>query len=137
MPPFGVESRWHQRAQRAVLTLEPTGFQYRQWRLVDLTFLRSSPYVLDALTHASVLFDLLFAMLIWNRLARPLLIGLSVVVWTSVSLITGLVGFAAIMVVANLAFVPSEAVAGWFGADTANRGAKTEVTPTSRDHVPA
>jgi hypothetical protein len=29
--------RWHKRAQRAILTLESTGFEYRQRRPVDLT----------------------------------------------------------------------------------------------------
>ena len=43
--PFAVvwrRIRWHQRAQRAILTLESTGFEYRQRRRVDLTELPTS-----------------------------------------------------------------------------------------------
>ncbi len=85
-----------------------------QTRLIDLSFLRQSPFLLDAITHGWVLFDLLYGVLIWHRLLRPLLIGLSVLVWVGAAMITGLVGLAAIMIVANLAFIPSEVVANWF-----------------------
>ncbi|HZZ73705.1 MAG TPA: hypothetical protein VFE24_15750, partial [Pirellulales bacterium] len=43
--------------------------------------------------------------LIWNRLARPLLLALSVVMWGSLCLLTGDVLFSLIMIAAGLAFV--------------------------------
>jgi len=79
-------------------------------RLVDLTFLHNAPLLINAWTHAIVAFELVFAVLIWNRLARPLLIAISLVMWPLLALVTGLVSFCAIMMVANLAFVSPEIV---------------------------
>lgn len=38
---------------------------------------------------------------------RPLMLVLSAIIWISVAVATGYVGLAAVMMVANLAFVPS------------------------------
>ena len=80
-------------------------------RLVDLTFLHSQPLLWNAWTHAIVLFELSFAILIWNRTARPLLLLAAVVSWLSLALVTGLVSFCLVMLVANLAFVSRETYA--------------------------
>ena len=64
-------------------------------------------YLINAWTLAIVVFELCFALLIWNRLARPLLLGISLVMWLGTALLTGMVSFAFIMLVANLAFVPA------------------------------
>ena len=72
-------------------------------RLVDFTNLPI--YLLNAWTHAIVLFEGAFAALIWNRLARPLLLALSVVMWGSLCLVTGEVLFSLLMIVAGFAFV--------------------------------
>ncbi|HEX3868847.1 MAG TPA: hypothetical protein VHV77_00280 [Pirellulales bacterium] len=82
-------------------------------RLVDFQFLASNKagiYVTNAWSHAQVVYELLFPVLIWNRWARPLLIVVGVVMWTLMALLTGLLGFSAAMVVASFAFVtPDEA----------------------------
>jgi hypothetical protein len=72
-------------------------------RLVDLTWL--PPQIVEILTHSVVLFELVFPILIWNRLARPLLLGIAVVMWTVMALMTGQVLFSLMMLVANLAFI--------------------------------
>ena len=60
---------------------------------------------MNAWTHSLVLFEALFLALAWNRLAAPLLIAASVVVWGLFAVATGLAPFAAIMVVAGLSFL--------------------------------
>jgi hypothetical protein len=77
-------------------------------RLVDFTWLHRFPLVVDALTNAVVVYQFSFPVLVWNRLARPLVLGLGVVVWGLLALIAGLVPFALMMLVASLAFVPGE-----------------------------
>ena len=79
-------------------------------RLVDLTFLHGAPFVINAWTHAIVLFELTFGILIWNRLARPLLLAVAVLMWGSLALLTGLVSYCVMMMVANLAFVSPESL---------------------------
>ena len=67
----------------------------------------ASWYLVNFWTVTIVAFELCFAVLIWNRLARPLLLGISLVMWLGTALLTGMVSFAFIMLVASLAFVPS------------------------------
>lgn len=66
-----------------------------------------APYLnaIEAWTHAVVLFELAFPILVWNRYSRPFALLLSVPMWVLLALATGLNTFAAIMLVANLAFV--------------------------------
>lgn len=80
-------------------------------RLVDLTWLHNQTFLWNAWTHGIVLFELAFAILIWSRTARPLLLLAAVVSWFSLALVTGLISFCVMMLVANLAFVSSETFA--------------------------
>lgn len=77
-----------------------------QSRLVDFTWLHTSPLVIDFWTHLVVLFELSFPLLVWIRLARPLMLALGLLVWTSLALVTGDITFALALCVASLAFVP-------------------------------
>lgn len=76
-----------------------------QSRLVDFTGLASSPLLVDLWTHVLVGFELLFPVLIWVPIFRPLLFGLGVLVWGSLGLVTGDLTFALMLVIASLAFV--------------------------------
>jgi hypothetical protein len=75
---------------------------------IDLTWLADSMYLLNLWTHGIVVFEFAFALLIWNRLARPILFVAAVLVWGSVALVSGMVDFALVMLSATLAFVPAE-----------------------------
>jgi len=77
-------------------------------RPIDLSWLRNFPRVLNAWTHLIVAYELLFPVLIWNRLARPLMLAIGVFVWLSLGLITGMVPYALAMLVVNRAFIPAE-----------------------------
>lgn len=78
--------------------------------LVDLTWLYAYPKTIDAWTHAIVLFELSFGLLIWIPLARPLVLSVAVVMWLSLAMLSGLVAFCLMMLVANLAFVSPQAM---------------------------
>lgn len=77
-----------------------------QSRLVDFTWLHTSPFVIDFWSHAVVLFELTFPLLIWIRLARPLMLAAGLLIWTSLALVTGDTTFALMMCIASVAFVP-------------------------------
>ncbi len=77
-------------------------------RLVDLTRLAHAFLLVNVWTHGVVTYQLAFGTLVWNRLARPILLALGVVVWASLALVTGLVAWCVMMVVASLAFVDPE-----------------------------
>ncbi len=78
-------------------------------RLVDVTGLAhmglAFEYLVNFLTHAMVLYELCFVFLIWNPLARPILLVVGAFVWLGLALIGGSVSFAVIMFVATLAFL--------------------------------
>jgi hypothetical protein len=74
-------------------------------RWFDLTFLAPYEYVWNLWTHVIVAFELLFPVLIWNRLARPALLAAAVLVYVPLTLVTGLTLFFASLLVANLVFV--------------------------------
>jgi hypothetical protein len=78
-------------------------------RPLDLTSLRGWEYLINFWTHSVVYYELAFPLLIWNRTARPLVLGLGVLVWGSLVLVTGLAIFGLALVIAMLAFVPADA----------------------------
>lgn len=81
-------------------------------RLVNLTSLSGMglafEYLVNFCTHAIVLYELCFALLAWNTLARPILLVLGLFVWTGLALVGGWVSFAVLMLIANLAFLRPE-----------------------------
>ena len=77
-------------------------------RPVDLTFLREQRFVLEAWTQVIVAFELVFPLLIWKTLLRPLLLLVALLMWISLALLTGLSGFCLVMLVASAAFLPTE-----------------------------
>lgn len=84
-------------------------------RLVDLTWLSSASLLVDFLTHAFVLFELAFALLVWNRTARPLMLGLATIVWCLFGIVSGMVVFSLLMIAGNLAFVSGASLRAWRG----------------------
>ncbi len=75
--------------------------------IVDFAWLNGHHFLVGAWTHALLAFEVVYIVLIWNRTLRPLVIVLSFLYWGSIVLLTGLAGFAAIMLAANIAFCPS------------------------------
>ena len=68
-------------------------------------FLRDYPNVIAGWTHAIVLFELTFPILVWNRLARPLMLALALPIWTSLALISGIAVMFLLLIVACISFV--------------------------------
>jgi hypothetical protein len=79
-------------------------------RVVDLSGLRDSLFLVNFWTHAIVAYELAFVPLAWSPLLRPLVLAAGVIVWTSIALVTGLFLYCVLMIVLTFAFVPAE---GW------------------------
>jgi len=77
----------------------------RQESFLPMTWLRGQAYLIDMLTHAILWFHLLFPLLVWWPLARPIALTAAVVNWTMLALLTGLTAFCLMMFIASLAFV--------------------------------
>jgi hypothetical protein len=85
-------------------------------RPLDLTGIRRAGGLgelpLNFWAHATVLTELVYPVLIWNRLARPLVIALAAVVWLLLSLATGSILLALALITASGSFLPAELLAG-------------------------
>jgi hypothetical protein len=79
-------------------------------RLIDLTGLGRHMLLVNLWTHVVVVYSCAFGLLIWVRLLRPLLLAVGLLVWVPLGLITGLLAYAAVMLVASVSFVDPE---GW------------------------
>jgi hypothetical protein len=77
-------------------------------RMVDLTALSSLPLLVHAGSYAVMFWQAAFPILIWNRLARPLLLGINALMWALLAPVIGNIPLAVMMVVASLAFVPGD-----------------------------
>ena len=73
-------------------------------RLFEWSILDGNLILVNGWTLAVVAFELSFPVLIWNRWLRPLMIVVSVVMWSALAFVTGMFGFCATMIVANLVF---------------------------------
>lgn len=75
-----------------------------QYRTIDLTWLADRPLVVNALTLATLFWEVAYAALIWPRLTRPLMIAMALFVHLGIGVAMGMIEFGLAMVVANLSF---------------------------------
>ena len=94
-----------------------------EFRRFDLTWLASWPLLLNAMTHAGLIFELLYPVLIWNRRLRPLLIVTAIVMHGMIDLTLGLTEFGLAMVAGNLAFFSGPWLRGLVTGTETNRPA--------------
>ncbi|HYO24108.1 MAG TPA: hypothetical protein VEQ85_04085 [Lacipirellulaceae bacterium] len=73
--------------------------------LVDFSFLADHPRIVAAWSHAITLYLLTFPVLVWIRLARPLVLAAGVLLWVSLALASGWLMFCLAMLVGLLAFL--------------------------------
>lgn len=78
--------------------------------MIDLSFLYQAPFLVNFWTLGFVIFEVCFGALAWNRVLAPLLVAISVIAWIPLGLITGMLPFASIMIVAGLAFLPASSM---------------------------
>ncbi|HET6882373.1 MAG TPA: hypothetical protein VFI31_19565 [Pirellulales bacterium] len=79
-------------------------------RMIDLTALHQVPLLVNAWTYAVLLWQTLMPIMVWNRLLRPLMLGVNAVMWILLAPVIGNLPFAAVMIVASLAFVSPETI---------------------------
>jgi predicted DCC family thiol-disulfide oxidoreductase YuxK len=76
-----------------------------EFRVIDFTWMAAYPWLLNALTHASLALELGYPALVWVRVLRPLLIAAAVALHAGIGLTApGLTEFGLAMVAGNLAF---------------------------------
>ncbi len=85
-------------------------FANLEYQSIDMTWLAWHPWILNLLTHISVLWEVFFCVLIWQpRLRSPMLVG-AVVLHVGIGACLGMWTFGLIMLVGCASFLPVQTV---------------------------
>jgi hypothetical protein len=98
---------------RAVANLE--------YQSADMTWLAWHPWLLNLMSHFSILWEVSFCVLIWYRLWRPLVLAAAVVLHVGIGACLGMWTFGLIMLVGCAAFLPNDAARQLVAALAARR----------------
>lgn len=74
-------------------------------RPLNLSWLRDFPKLVNGWTHLFVLINLLFPILVWNRLLRPLIVALGILAWALMIPLTGQTLYVLAVITAMCAFL--------------------------------
>jgi hypothetical protein len=91
-------------------------FANLEYQSTDMTWMAWHPFLVNALTHFTIVWEMSFCVLIWNRLARPLMLIGALATHIGIGACLGMWTFGLIMLVGNLAFLPNDWVRQIVGA---------------------
>ncbi len=94
-------------------------FANREYQAVDMTWVAWYPWIVELTTHATVIWEVSFAALIWVRPARPFVLLIGFLLHAGIGAMMGMWTFGLIMIFGHVAFWPKPAV------DFAVRGLRT------------
>lgn len=77
----------------------------QEYQTLDVTWLAHWPLIVSALTHATVVFEVSYCVLIWNRWTRPLVLFAATCLHLGIVFVLGMPTFGLAMLIANVAFV--------------------------------
>ena len=78
-----------------------------EYQSMDLTWLAAHPILVNLMTHVTVAWEISYSALVWPRRTRPLVLAVAAPLHVGIALGLGMITFGTIMLVGNLAFVPS------------------------------
>lgn len=76
-----------------------------EYQSLDMLWLVHHPWLVNLMTHITVVWEISYIALIWGRLTRPLVLLVAIPVHLGICCCLGMITFGSIMLVANLAFV--------------------------------
>ena len=85
-------------------------FSNLEYQSLDMTWLAWHPWLVNAMTHFSVMWEIFFCVLIWRPRWRPLMLVMAVVLHVGIGACLGMWTFGLIMLVGCAAFLPNEAI---------------------------
>lgn len=81
-----------------------------EYQSLDVTWLGAYPLLLNFLTHLTVAWECSYIFLVWPRLTRPLVLALAIPLHLGIAFCMGMITFALVMLIGNLAFVSPQLV---------------------------
>ena len=76
-----------------------------EYQTLDVTWLGQWPWLINSLTHITILWEVSYAALVWPRLTRPLVVALAIPLHLGIAFCMGMITFGVAMLIGNLAFV--------------------------------
>ncbi len=95
-------------------------FANLEYQSLDMTWLAWHPWLINFMTHVSVVWEVSFCVLIWKRLWRPIMLAGALVLHVGIGACLGMWTFGLVMLIGCASFLPGEAVARLF-AELASR----------------
>jgi len=86
----------------SAMWLSAANYEYQS---IDLTWLANWPLLGAALTHLTILSEVFYCVLIWNRLSRPVILFLVIIMHFGIASSMGMIPFGLVMIIGNLAFI--------------------------------
>jgi len=83
-----------------------------EYQSLDLTWLSNHPYVISFMTHTTIIWEISFCALIWNRMLRPLVLLVAIPLHLGIAFGMGMITFGFVMLYGCLAFVEPSFVRG-------------------------
>jgi hypothetical protein len=87
-------------------------FANLEYQSTDMTWIAWHPFLVNAFTHFTIVWELSFCVLVWNRLARPLVLLGAIATHIGIGACLGMWTFGLIMLIGNAAFLPNDLVRG-------------------------
>lgn len=105
-----------------------------EYQSLDLTWLGHFPFLIAALTAATIFWETFYCALVWPSMTRPVALGMAVLVHGGIALALGMVTFGTIMIVANMAFIEPRWI--WGAAQASERPADEKRPPARTSRGP-
>lgn len=83
-------------------------FANQEYQTLDMTWVSGSIVLVNFVTHVTLFWEISYIFLIWNRLARPVMLFLAIPLHMGIAVCMGMVTFGLVMLIANAAFLSPE-----------------------------
>ena len=83
-----------------------------EYQSLDATWLGFSPILIAVMTHLTVFWETFYAVLVWPKLTRPVVLAMALIVHGGICLFLGMITFGTAMIIANVAFVDPRTIDG-------------------------
>jgi uncharacterized membrane protein YphA (DoxX/SURF4 family) len=108
-------------------------FANLEYQAIDMTWLARYPWITQIATHGTVLWELSFPFLVWNRSLRPFVLAAGIAMHAGIGLFMGMITFGLIAIFGYIAFVPPEVLQRMPGLFS-SRSAKTSHSQSDSCH---
>jgi hypothetical protein len=103
-------------------------FANLEYQSLNMTWTAGWPILVALMTQVTAWWELTFAVFVWPRLLRPLVLTIAIPLHLGIAICLGMITFGLVMLIGCLAFVPPEwirTLAQW-GQSRGGQGGKTQ-----------